>query len=563
MFKKEKGSKEKPSKKKEKKMAQLVSALMCNLFAEHSHSWSPLFHVYNDKLKTHIARVRLGKEAEDEQHIYQWIMPLISKTPDGLDLLICFKCEDMSKLPTLLSFCEMCLTPPADLWLKNFSLDDKDTSVFDDVAVKLAFEFRDLRDCDKDACIKVYKQTSEGFKICKTTNVRPPPPNIMLQSTSIAASFQKIYVKVSNVVGGGLGIFAAQNLPRGTTIMHFAGKKTTLDDFTKNNPENCIASEYAMTGEYFDGQKFVFDPTENNIFDLKVAKRTSNFAPFINEPPFGMLVNAESVSVSSPTKELTLDIVASRYIKTHEEIYMSYNRAPSKLYRCGFSKCIPSPSSQLKITTPFSGLIYFCIGMTPTHNLDFSRISTLRKQGHRVTCFSFIDIGTSDLCKHVFLKNNKSVLDQICAEFKLQRGNGRVCLFMDYIHHIKIDVDWEKMIEMGFNRIILPVQQRSHAWSLKKTISVSQDNGDILPWSKSTCPYWKLLDSTFPLHIVVAKTSKIPTFTNTFSAQRVIEDWNITDEQTLNWIKDYGQKTTKYKIPFFKTQTLNYLKRQP
>ncbi len=547
-------------------MAQIISALITNQFCEHSGSWSPDFCACIDtKAKRFVVRIKLPPTEESnninesEKCVHKWlrgVLPLIAG-----DLLITFLCTDITLLPQVDAVYEWTFSQPNHIWLTNFhfmTTPSVDMSIFIQSAIDIASQ-----SSPDQKSFQLHH--ASGVKVVKATTTPP-----LLLSVDKSIEFGNIFVGKSNIVHGGLGLFASKPIPRGATIAQFTGKKYTLADFTRLNPENSIACEYSITGETHDGKQFVFDPTENEAFNIKIARRTSNYAPFINEPPEGVLANAESVSVSSETRELRLDIIATRHIKEQEEIYMCYNRVPSKLYKIGFAQCLALNASVVE-PSAFSGWTWFCMGMTPTHNLDHHRVKALRKLGHKVVTFSRFGATTSsvvddydmtNLCKHILLPAEMSEVENILlAELA---KHGRVCLYVDYIHHghSLLRSSLPRLIQAGFTKIILPsfVKERL-ALNKKDHLSLLRDNGDILPWPKKSCIYWSsLLNTQYPLIIIIKKDAKIPLVRQVFSAQQIAEDVHMSDEDTVRWLDRYSNCAEKLNIntiPFFKQETKN------
>lgn len=263
---------------------------------------------------------------------------------------------------------------------------------------------------------------------------------------------EKFYVAPSTCASAGLGLFAKVHFSRGEIMTQFHGKTCLQEEFEKNGERNDIQAEYSLSGQRFDGKVVVFDPTVCGKWNLCIAKKTRNCAPFINEPPPHMLCNAESVSVSNKDIEQRLDIVATKNISPHEEIFMLYNRTGhQQQYPVGL--CCPNPKNYCeKSTSSSSSLtkikkgVVLCIGMTPMHNLDHLRLEAFIKEGWKVVCFSFLDQSNFDadqwdnneaFIKHVQLKSSHlvDILSVIQAELRKYVGT-QLHIFFDYIHNL-------------------------------------------------------------------------------------------------------------------------------
>ncbi len=364
---------------------------------------------------------------------------------------------------------------------------------------------------------------------------------------------ERFYIAESTIPNAGFGLFASVEMHRNDFLLTFKGLKTNLEQFCKQYPTSCIHHEYAVTAETYDRKKYVFDPIdETNQFILANAVKEENFGPIINEPPENSYSNCESVSVSSSKVPLRVDLIATRYIAPHDEIFMLYNREPDKNYRIG--ETTPSPI-ELKFKTNHKKTNnLLCFGMNWFDNKDWFRLVHWHNNSP-YSVFTVSDIPPPiEFQSFHFLPNDVKI-----KKNTLMFVNG-------WIDVMKLS----KYFNQGLEYAILPFfRHHEKTQSLIYTEFLLKNtqlkfNIDFLTSNEFTFDSYESreFDNTYPLLRFTVKKSNLYTrFRDLWDEERVIKDLSLSDIQTVKWLKMYKRENLSLKkipIPESKPLTLQY-----
>jgi len=370
------------------------------------------------------------------------------------------------------------------------------------------------------------------------------------------------YVAPSKIPNGGLGLFSYRHFHRGDKLLTFKGRRWKDVDKFQQQASAC-AIEYAMTGETFDNQRIVFDPTQNNQFDVDIAKKTDNFAPFINEPMQSCHANAETVSVSNPELPLRVDIYACCHIAPHDEITMMYLRDPEKSYLPG-QPCVEPLALELakpKRKAMKSTLI--CLGMHPQNNLDAFRLMHLYNEhlyDQIITCDNEPS-QTFAFCTHTKVMTAAQLrsLLQSHTNVTLYVDHAKLCFknCMDMFGPFLLDSCWHlaQSILLPFHPTISSLLTRQTRFCFE--VSEPMDNHPLLHYTHYYG--WNQLDVTKP-YLVLTPTSKHKPFLDTFDSFRIIQSHDLTDEETIAWLQKYNTNNKQiFTVPPWKPLTKQFV----
>ena len=374
-----------------------------------------------------------------------------------------------------------------------------------------------------------------------------------------------VYVAKSLIANAGLGLFANKNFHRNDTLLTFKGKKIKFNEFCKKYPESlvCKHHEYALTAETFDGIKYVFDPIENETFDLYTnAIKNQNFGPLINEPSEFQISNCETVSYHNQNIPLRVDIVVTRFIAKNEEILLLYNR-DAEFYKPGSAPQPPLLLPSSILSSQKQPIKLYCFNMNWNNNSDYYRLAQWQLQFESVFVISLGDNEKPD--------NNftlKTMEDVVVNLHKTKRKN---ILFANNTINTNI---WD-IFQLGFDELILSFHTHSiyNFFYLNETFPnqlgfelklLKKNNEHFMHDSSETSN----LDSLFPF-IRYQPSAKRQTFflrfRDVWTEKRIIEDESVSDEKTVEWLSFYRSKNKidddkNVKIPSFKIKTQEFLR---
>ncbi len=367
--------------------------------------------------------------------------------------------------------------------------------------------------------------------------------NSIVEKRDVVYDSDDFYIAKSSILNAGFGLFSKKIFHRGDTLLPFKGKQLAYKFFCGLYPQdkNCKHHEYSVCAESFNRQKFVFDPLgDEKDFNIQIAIRDQNFAPFINEPNENEMANCETVSVSSSTIALRVDIVASRTIVPNDEILMLYNRKPD-----GYIPGIACPPAlEMKMVTQrknnVSSRQLICPTMSWQNNNDYFRLA---------------------FWENYYVVFAKEDVNEIT---KKKKSATMITVFLDNDETINLDgLDDDS----SKKTIIVPHGKKSiyDFFFLQKTkLSV---NVNIQKCKRNEFFFdsyaSRKLDFVYP-YVEITKNKKtcFTRFRDVWTEEDIITDTSISDEDTVKWLKMYAtQKLThlKKKIPLNKVQTAKFI----
>ncbi len=553
----------------------LLVALLQGSFRCFSSSWCPTFSIHNSS--TFIARFiwRNQKHVsnKDEQLVLSWL----NRETKSLSLSFTFRetnhdcivCISEADKHLCVSALFECCVFQKEFWIKE---------VWNELDLTLPQLAQQISSQLKPTSFVLVE--ADGHSVRFKPQIQSVSAVVKQKRQTVCDN--KFFIAVSNVPNAGLGLFANTEYPRGAVLLPFGGKSQDFLEFEKLNCNKDCANEYSIAAETYDGQKKVIDPTVNGIFNFQVAIKTNNFAPFINEPAEGCFANAESVSVSSESRPLELQIVATRYIQPGEEIYMLYNRACETGYKCGMS--CPAPQTSLQVEkgcvqgTKRAG-VYICVGMHVLHNDDHCRIALLKQNSHRIITLSdFVPVETEEdyegrHVRHKYVENDETKMQQkVSSEIKQHRDQ-KVIVYVDFAHdshpftHFmsvqRLLSDYcTKWLEHGATQIVLPYTQNVKValtlfpiFAECQLINLDRAKREFAWVLEGGFSQQAALDSCYPL-LVMQKWAFSQSFQDTWNTSRIVADLNTSDAITYQWLQNYSNKQPcKSIIPFVKQQT--------
>jgi SET domain len=544
-------------------MTSLLTLLLTNQFS--SCSWNPLCSILLSK-DSWLVYLKWFSDFSvipnpDERYVHEQLCDKIPKKGQVTDIVFVFSSSDIS----LLMEAVQCGT---DLWL---SILKGDTAPI--IFQALGQMFPAAKTCH------LLKDDRLGFM--KITHVLESKKN----QTEIKQHWESddFYVAESRCPNGGLGLFSKKQIVRGEILFEFKGKAYPLSDFELLEDNKRL--EYAITAESHNGEKWVFDPTCDSRFDVTIAQKTENWAPFINEPPLGMIANVESVAVSSPVVQLHLDIVATRTIEPEDEIYMVYHRDKSQ-YDIGADCPHPPSVTYKRKTSEAKKGTMICIGMTPSDNLHHTRVVSLLEQGWKVVTLSNRYVANTDSsqwhnlqgCNHVYMEDQDMFVSVLKREVKKAKGEVRV--LFDYVspfHNEKLFQTHllEDLIDKcGAKCVILPVFfNETFQWTewltrypQKCSFTLADRSNCQIPFQSTyfcqNTNHFANLCSPWPFCVVTKSERLQKPLLFTYSAEDIITNMNIGDVETVQWLAKYssGEKNLHKKCnQTIKNKTYQFL----
>ncbi len=351
------------------------------------------------------------------------------------------------------------------------------------------------------------------------------------------------YIAESTLQNAGYGLFAKKNFHKNETLLEFKGKLLSYADFCLKYPisKSCIHHEYSVMAENHNRKKYIFDPIDDT--NQNFIHTADNFGPVINEPFENNYSNCESVSVSSPTVQLHVDVVATRFIATNEELFMLYNREPDKDYIPGYACPLPI---ELKFKKkPINATKLYCIGMNWYNNKDWFRLV----YWHNNTEYSPICV-------------SEKIPPIEFQQFHINIKNfiPKSILFIDYTYPLDFLTQNTDFAIVGFLRHtetdVSPIYNLLKQNT--KCLIEFYENNDFIFDSYE----FRKLDNTHPLlKITYKKNMSYTRFRDVWDEQRIVNDMSLSDEKTVQWLKNYKRDLFPLKtliVPSSKPLTLQF-----
>ncbi len=483
------------------------------------------------------------------------------------------------------SFCpEISFRYEQNKWIIRLLYNDNSKNPNELVVLKFLGQYIDKKFLQKDIifamdfdepinliAIYEYQNEEDIQKIIKKDNIKfqeylqnnKHQTVVEIRDQLLVSEDQKFYISQSTIPNAGYGLFSLVEFHRGDFLMNFKGTKILFHDFCmKYKDKNCIHYEYAVTAETYDRKKYVFDPIIEDCFDLSLCSLNQNFGPIINEPSPKEVSNCESVSISSNSTMLRVDLIATRFIAKGDEIFMLYNR--SSEYEIGTITPLPL---ELKFKKNNSKINLLCFDMNWYDNLDWFRLIYWYNEKN----FSIYTFGSNCNCPTEFeLFHLKTE-----TELKQKISNKENIIFIDYAHNNFFNVDFNLLLSefflLNLQYIILPFPHHdplNYVYekllldnkNYKCTIEFFENTKDFL----FDCYGARKLDNTYPLIKITQKKKQLFTrFRDVWNEERIINDNSISDIKTLQWLKDYGTNINNKLISLNlsnKPLTLSYIR---